>query len=565
MPKILTPIAVVATLVILTVLVYGHTLHYSFHFDDYYFITENLNIRDITDIKAVWQSLAKPSRFLGMLSFALNYHFHGAEVTGYHLVNIFIHVVNGLLVYWFCRMTMALGPRAVRRPEVAALFAAALFVVHPVNTQAVTYIAQRFAAMATLFYLAAFCLYIRGRQSSRTKPRVSWFTAAAACAVAGMFTKQIVLTLPVMILLYEFCFLRRGRRLQLRWWQVVVFAALFFLVPTLQSWDFSRLFDVAIASRSHEGDKLTWYTYMLTQFRVVPVYLRLMVFPVGQTLDYDFPASVSLWQHGTWAGAVLVAAVFGFGVRRLRRDPLTGFGICWFYITMGLESTFIPIYQVIFEHRCYLPSVGFVLAAAIVADRVFRCPRRQAAALAVIVAVMAWTAHQRNTVWESEATLWRDIMRKAPQKVRPYIHLGVAHLMKGEYDEALKILDAGIAIRQDNYRLFHNRGLVYEMQGHLKEAMWNYSKAIELNGKSAVSLTNRAGLFTQINRFDLAWNDYVAAIKADPDYGNAYLGRGNLLYRSKRYEEALKDFNRAVTLGVPISAEEMDKVRRLAQ
>ena len=102
------------------------------------------------------------------------------------------------------------------------------------------------------------------------------------------------------------------------------------------------------------------------------------------------------------------------------------------------------------------------------------------------------------------------------------------------------------------------------MQGNLKEAMWNYSKAIELNKNSAVSLTNRAGLFGQIKRFDLAWGDYNAAIAADPDYGNAYLGRGNLLYGAKRYAEALKDFERAVALGVPIADEEIEKVRRLA-
>ena len=564
MPKALMSLAAVLTLVILTALVYGHTLGYAFHFDDYYFITENLKIRDITDIGAIWHSLAKPSRFLGMLSFALNYHFHGADVTGYHLVNIFIHAVNGLLVYWFCRLTLESGPRPARRPAAAALFAAALFIVHPVNTQAVTYIAQRFAALATLFYMAAFCLYIRGRLSLSSGRRVSWWAGAAVCAVAGMFTKQIVLTLPVMIILYEFCFLQRGRRFRLVWWQVAVFAGLFLLVPTLQSWDFGRLFKVAIQSRSHEGDALTWYTYMLTQFRVVPVYFRLMVFPVGQTLDYDFTASTSLWEHGTWAGVLLVAAVFGYGIGRLRRDPLTGFGICWFFIAMGLESTFIPIYQVIFEHRCYLPSVGFVLALATATDRLFNCPRRQAAAMAVIVAVLAWTAHQRNKVWESEETLWRDIMHKSPRKVRPYIHLGVAHLMKGEYEAAAEILDAGIAIRQDNYRLYHNRGIVYEMQGNLKEAMWNYSKAIELNKNSAVTLTNRAGLFGQIKRFDLAWGDYNAAIAADPDYGNAYLGRGNLLYGAKRYAEALKDFERAVALGVPIADEEIEKVRRLA-
>lgn len=565
MPKTVPHAAAVAVLLLLTWLVYGHTLTYTFHFDDYYFITENLKIRDVTDPGAVWHALGKPSRFLGMLSFALNYHFHGAAVTGYHVVNILIHALNGVLVYWLCLLTFGLAPRPLTFPRRAALFAAALFVVHPVNTQAVTYIAQRFASMATLFYLFSLCCYVSGRQARSGRGRGLWFGAAVLSCVAGMLTKQIVLTLPVMVLLYEFCFIRKGRFFRLSWGPALVLAALFLLVPTLQSWDFARIFEAKILSRSHEGDILTWHSYLLTQLRVVPVYLRLMFFPVGQTLDYDFPVAPGFWRDGTWAGAVLIAVIIAAGLRRLRRDPLTGFGICWFFIAMGLESTFIPIYQVIFEHRCYLPSVGFVMLAAVWTDRWLRCPRRQAAAMAVIVGVMSWTAHERNKVWENETTLWQDIRDKAPRKVRPYIHLGVARLMAGDYAGALDILNDGIALSQDNYRLYHNRGLVYELQGNLKEAMWNYSKAIELNGNSEVSLTNRAGLFMQIKRYQLALGDYNAAIAAAPKYGNAYLGRGNLLFAAKRYREALEDFERAVTLGVPIDPQEIEKVRRLAR
>lgn len=565
MPKMLTHAAALLTVLILTGVIYGQTLDYSFHFDDYYFITENLKIRDITNVPAIWQSLAKPSRFLGMFSFALNYQLHGTDVRGYHIVNILIHGFNGCLVYWFCWLTTGLASRPVKHRLLAALFAAALFTAHPVNTQAVTYIAQRFASLATLFYLFSLCLYIQARLAPRTGGRMVLFGLALISCLAGMLTKQIVLTLPVTVLLYEYCFFRQGRWFRVTWWQAALLGGLFLLIPTLQGWDFRRIFDVAIASRSHEGDLLTWRTYSLTQFRVIPVYLRLLIFPVGQTLDYDFRASTSFWQGGTWAGALLIGVLFGGGARRLKSEPLIGFGICWFFLTMALESTIIPIYQVIFEHRCYLPSVGFALATATITDRLFMDRRKQVLAIFIVIAVLSWSAFQRNQVWENEITLWQDIKLKAPLKVRPYIHLGVARLMRGEYDQALKVLDEGIAIRQDNYRLYHNRGLVYEMQGKLKEALWNYSKAIELNSSSAVSLTNRAGLFLQIQRYDLALDDYNNALRANPAYGNAYLGRGNLYYRARRYRPALDDFVKAVELGVPIEQKDMDAVRRLAR
>ena len=564
MSKSLQHIAAVLSIVVLGVLVYGQTLSYSFHFDDYYFITENLKIRNITDLSAIWHALAKPSRFLGMLSFALNYHFHGVTVEGYHIVNIAIHIITGCLVYWFCWLTFGLVSRPLKYRGMAALFAALLFVAHPVNTQAVTYICQRFAALATLFYILTMCLYIKGRVAEQNRMRWSLFALALLSCVAGMFTKQIVITVPFMVVLFEYCFFRQGRWYRPAWWQVGLFCGLFVLVPTLQSWDFGRIFDVAIASRSHEGDLITWKSYLLTQFRVVPVYLRLMIFPVGQTLDYDFPLAAGFWQDGTWAGALLIGLIFGSGIVLLKRDPLLGFGICWFFLTMGLESSFIPIYQVIFEHRCYLPSVGFVLVAATTADRLFSDRSRHVVALSLIITLMSWAAFKRNQVWATEISLWQDIQDKAPRKVRSYIHLGVAHLMQGEDAEALRVLNRGIEIRQDNYRLYHNRGIVYEMQGNIKEALWNYSKAIELSESSAVTLTNRAGIFIKIKRLDLALDDYNAAVSINPEYGNAYLGRGNLHYRAKRFRKALNDFVRAVELGVPIEQSEIEAVKRLA-
>lgn len=543
-------------------IVYGQTVHYTFHFDDYYFITENLKIRDITDFKDVWNSLGKPSRLVGMYSFALNYHVHQNAVFGYHLVNILIHIINGYLVWWLVLLTLKPAPGKDDRRELIALATALMFVCHPLNTQAVTYISQRFASLATLFYLAALCLYIQGRLLTGGKRTIA-FVFSLLAAVLGMFTKQIVLTLPVMILLYEYCFRGEGKKLKvIRWPLALVLLALFLVVPTLHSWDFSRLFDVRIESRSHDGDIITSYNYMLTQFRVIPTYIRLLFFPVGQTLDYDFTVSNRFWVWPVWGGMLFILSIIVYGVFSLKRRVCIGFGILWFFLTLSIESTFIPIYQVIFEHRCYLPGVGFLFALNMFLSDQLKSRRKYLVSIGLIIAVLAWAAHKRNQVWENETTLWQDIKLKATGKLRPYIHLGVSYIMKGEYDSALNEFNQALLIRDDDFKVYHNRGIVYDMKGDYKNALDDYTKAIALNDRAAVSYSNRANILVRLKEYNKAFRDYSKAIETGA-YPDAYQGRGNLYFMAGRYEEALKDFLRAKELGSPIDDRDIEKVKKL--
>lgn len=543
--------------------VYGQTFRYSFHFDDYYFITENLKIRDIGRVRDIWHSLGKPSRFIGMYSFALNYHFHQTDVFGYHLVNVLIHMVNGFLVYWLGLLTLRIRSIGAERPYILAASTALLFVGHPMNTQAVTYISQRFASLATLFYLSSLCFYIQGRLAAGNRRKVS-FVFFFLCAVLGMFTKQIVLTLPVCILLYEYCFLDAGKKLKIfrrPYW--VILLGLFLIIPTLQSWDFSRLFDVKIESRSHAGDILTSYTYMLTQFRVIPAYIRMMFVPIGQTLDYDFPASTQFWAWPVWGGMIFIFSIIACAVMMIKRNPLIGFGILWFFLTLGIESTFIPIYQVIFEHRCYLPSIGLLFALNVFLRQSFKSRKKYLVCIMVIVTVFAWTAYKRNQVWENETTLWKDIKQKAPRKMRPYIHLGVSYIMKGDYDLALNEFNEALKISQDDYKIYHNRGIAFEMKGDLENARKDYTRSIELNPGSAPGYTNRGSLMVKLQQYNMALRDYNKAIKLNPSYADAYVGRGNLYFLAGRYEKSLNDLVRAKELGSPIEDSEINKVKQL--
>ena len=320
-----------------------------------------------------------------------------------------------------------------------------------------------------------------------------------------------------------------------------------------------------IESRSHIGDIINSKTYFLTQARVLPTYLRMMFVPLGQTLDYDFQVSTSLFDWKVIAGWGMILFIILSAFRFLKTNAYVCFGVIWFFLTIALESSIVPIYQVIFEHRCYLPSVGFCFALGGMIEWLIQSRRKSVAILCTIVLTFSWMAYKRNQVWASEVSLWRDIQLKAPTKIRSYIHLGVAYIMEGKYDLAIQEFNQGIAIRQDEYKLFHNRGIAHEMKNDWNSALQDYSNAIQLQADAAVTYANRGGIYTRMGQYRRAFDDYSRAIELNPNYASSYLNRGNLYYRFRQYSPALKDFIKAKALGSQITEKEIRGVRALAE
>ena len=332
-------------------------------------IEDNIAIRNLSDVKAWWGFY--PSRPIGFLSFALNYHFHGLDVWGYHLVNLAIHIVNAVLVWWLVMLTMAtpvMRDQPISRHKGAmALFTALLFVSHPLATQSVTYIVQRLASLATLFYLLSLALYVKGRLWEDNKDRrvLFFYAGSILCAVLGMLTKEIVFTLPFALILYEYSFIRtdtwkidiRDRGIQIPIIILGIFVVLFFLNFSVDI--FNPI--PPLLNQGYDYPITTWQ-YLLTQFSVILTYIRLFILPLNQNLDYDYPISHSLFEWHTLFGLLSLTGIFVLGILLFRRYRLIAFGIFWFFLTLSVESSIIPISQnVIFEHRTYLPGFGFFL------------------------------------------------------------------------------------------------------------------------------------------------------------------------------------------------------------
>lgn len=535
---------------ILAFICYANVLHGEFQFDDHEYIVKNSSIHDITDISAIYSTLAVPTRFIAFLTFALNYHVHQLDVFGYHLVNILIHAMNAFLIYYFLRLIFSsevLANKVGRRDQYTiCVLAGMLFVAHPLNTQAVSYITQRFTSLATLFYLLTLSAYVKARMC---QSRGRWFFMVAVISgVCAMLTKQISMTLPIMIVMCELYFFRqdmifqsRNRRIALS----IILVSLLLLIPGLYSFKVWGILTNQLASHSHIGDVINGLNYAWTQLSVIGRYVQLFVWPVGQNLDYDFALTRSLFDFkswllvGVWAGMVYAA------VYQYNRRPLLSFAIAWFLITLSVDSGFIPIQHVIFEHRMYLPSIGLIIGVVYLFSRLLRDHKVYVAVFSVVVLALTVLTIQRNQVWQTEVAMWTDVVKKSPKKSRGYLNLGRAYLQKGKTRRGLVYLSKAIELNPQDVDAYNQRGLYLYRNGLHAMALDDFNLALQYDPRATSILVNRGNLFRRIGEYDMAMKDFNSALSVRKDDYRIYVNRGNVFAKLRQFDKALNDFQTA--------------------
>lgn len=349
-------------IILLVLAAYANTFTASFHFDDNPAIIENPYIRHVTmdNIMTLLQGL----RPVVQLSIMLNYQLVELNVWGWHAFNIGVHILCSILFYRLILNTLRLpvfGGRYEVPARRMALFGALLFAVHPIQTESVTYIISRSELLATVFYLPAFLLLIRHVQTGKFWYVIGMFLTS----VCSMASKEWAVTLPALVLLYDYLFLAEGslKKVLSRWYVYLVIALPWYLVlSTLNLTSQGGASGVGFNLSSTVG--LTWKTHFLTSMNVLWTYVRLMFLPINQNLDYDYPIARTLFELPTiisFLGHVLVVSAC-FWLYLKKKWRLIPFGVAWFYIGLSPVQSVVPIVDVIFEHRMYMPSVGFIFA-----------------------------------------------------------------------------------------------------------------------------------------------------------------------------------------------------------
>ncbi|PLX86522.1 MAG: hypothetical protein C0617_01010 [Desulfuromonas sp.] len=315
---------------------------------------------------------------------------------------------------------------------------------------------------------------------------------------------------------------------------------------------------------TRETSDISRGSYLITQFSVVATYLRLLVLPVNQNVDYDFPIRTDLFAPSSIFSLLLLCALLGaalylVGFRRKAAgsyplgDPasrLVGVGILWFFVALSVESSVIPIYDVIFEHRVYLPSAGAFLALAVGAALALRrFPARYFALLAAAAtAAFGVATWNRNLVWADEVALWSDCVAKSPMNGRAYSNLGKALMAQGRYDEAIARLETAGRLSLNNVVSLNNLGSVYSRKGMVEKAIAVYRRAVEADPSYPMAHSNLGAELKKVGRADEAIAEFRKAIRLLPTYVDAYVNLGGALDLKGQSEAAARQFEKALQL-----------------
>lgn len=563
--------------------IYANTTGVPFYLDDRASIADNRYMRvdewsvsKFADAAFEARSDRGNKRPVAYLSFALNYYFgekiDNGEPTprGFHITNTIIHIATGILTYLLAVVTFRLwnglrrkaGEETALPVFLASLFAACLFVAHPIQTQAITYVVQRMASLATMFFLAALLLFVVGRIASRKPVRYGCWSAAALSGLLALGTKQTAVTLPLMILLYEWFFFRDldavwFKRAMLRFVlpavAVVVALGLYFTHGD----PFSQI------AKGYEQRNFTMGERLLTQPRVILFHLSQVLVPLPQrfSLLHSMEFSHSLIRPWTTVPAIaLLGALFATAIATARRHRAIAFGILWVFITLALESSFLAL-EMIYEHRFYLPMFGIALIAANLLALVPLRHRQWATVAGVLVVLFcALSTVQRNAGWQQRLAFWEQLSVNADALSAAVIEdnrFGIARI-HNNYGQVLtqdnRMLDAdvafskAVAIDPTYPQARYNYGIRLMQKGDFDAALEQLGQAIEYAPDYSRAFFVRGNLHQSRGRMDEAIADYTSAIEATRDDSRAHYERGQLYEKLKQFDLAIADFTETARL-----------------
>lgn len=484
-------------LFVVLIIIYGNSFHNEWHLDDYGNIVNNPGVH----LKSLsWNHIKKvfPKRLCGRLlplsfgTFALNYYFSGTSVFGYHVVNFFIHYIASLFLFLLIYNTLLL-PRLSRQYQRTAypiaLLCVFLWSTHPIQVSAVTYIVQRIASMAGMFYIMAMYFYVMGRLTVATGKRCVYFVFCLVCAAFALGSKETAAMLPVSIFLYDLFLIQGISKESIKKNLIIMLFSLLFVMLAAVAYT-----DIASLLNGYKYRPFTMAERLLTEPRVILFYISLLLYPASSRLNllHDFGVSRSLLAPWTTLLAVLLILFLITGaIIASRKAPLIAYSIVFFFINHIIEGSIIPL-ELVFEHRNYLPSAFVFVPVAIVWVYLLEYFAYQKSirfciilCLTFLLAAHGHTTFLRNGIFKTNISLWLDNIEKAENLHRPHHNLSKALLAAGYNDAGLKEMEKALAgkagARKTQKVASHfNMGLFFLEQNQYDKSLDQFLKLLEI-------------------------------------------------------------------------------------
>ncbi|MCE9520562.1 MAG: tetratricopeptide repeat protein [Verrucomicrobia bacterium] len=499
------------------------------------------------------------------LSFALNHAVGGFEVWGYHAVNLLLHTLAALTLYGIVRRTIvrvdssgSLGPHTA---QWLALVVALLWVVHPLQTESVTYIVQRAESLMGLLYLLTLYCFIRGVDGSRW-----WGIGSVALCALGMTAKEVMVTAPIMILLYDWMFVADSIRQiwrERRGFYLALFSSWALLAALLLGTGGSNrdILQMMVSSASEQEPLkeivggMNWLDYTLTQFGTVVHYLRLCVWPNPLIFDYGAEPTRGFWNIAP--AALMVTLLFAATIAGVWRKHWAGFAGLWFFLILAPTTSVVPTNQTAAEHRMYLPLAavlillvagGYALWCRLREKTILKSWMMPALLVTLILIGLGGLTLRRNTDYQSELYIWQDTVLKRPTNARAQNNLGGALLKKELPKEALPHFQTALGIKPNSAEAHNNLSVAYLQMGQVNQAMIHSQKALELKSDFADAHNNLGNCLLQLGQVDEALAHCQRALDLKSDYAEAHTNLGNALLQKGNLDEAITHFQKSLEL-----------------
>ncbi|HBA73013.1 MAG: hypothetical protein A2X82_16375 [Geobacteraceae bacterium GWC2_55_20] len=555
-----------AVIILAGIILYSNTLNYpQFLFDGNMFLLNNplfkdldyyARLFDINDISSLDEQFGlSPDvttnfmmRPVAYITFSFNYLISGFNPAAFRSVNITIHILNSLLVFACIELFLNVTQERTFLSRFSNRFipasSAFIFLLHPMQTESVTYITQRFTSLAALFYLTTIWLYLIWTKQERSGTKRNYLRwISVAMLLLGMLARESLFTAPFLLVLLELTVLGNNLKTALR--RTAPHLMLLPVIPVMVIMISAAQYNTAPSL--HEAINVVNYVdfpishYALTQLVMVVSYIRLYLLPYGQNIDPNPPLYTLPYQWPVIISALIIISMFvgAFLLYRKNRVDirrvLVFVGVCWYFLALTVSSSFIPLPDLMAEHRAYFSSIGLIMALISLLDLLRtalgekkRIGGMFVAGITVWCAVLIVLTYNRNTVWRSSLDLWSDAVRKSPDKDRPWYNLGLAYKTAGRSSEAVKCFRKAIELNPEWGKAYESLAVMLLHLKQFQEAVKVSIRGIEADPANPVLYNNLGIAYAEMDQDDAARQAFSTAIALRPGYENAMLNLDRL-------------------------------------
>ncbi len=566
-----------AILGFITWLFYYPSLRYPFQFDDLANITKKFSIRFDNPFTR-WYS---NPRWIGDLLNRINYQLTEFNPLSYRIFNVLIHIFSGAFLFFFILNLCAFLKKDTflkKNSYLIATITTALFLLHPVQTQAVSYVIQaRLEGLATLFIVASLYFFTKAFLVKNKVTSVILLLTSMIITYLSFGTKEMVVSAPFLILAVDWFFISDENWIKFK--KRIPFYLIFFVTFSIILINYlslnlvKEIFSLKMAVTNNRGNILTKHAhdlitakdFFISSFKVILHYLLIYLWPFNISVEYDWKLSDSFFDMDVFFPFIILSGLVGFIIYSMinKKFKFVAFGLTWFFFAIAPRSSIIPSSELICDYKAYLASIGWLFIFAVIltffiqqlgsylTKKIKHLPFTQNdlainwVILLLLSCGLGFSSYERNLVWQTPVDFWQDIVIKAPNKARAHNNLGVALAEAARYDEAIKEYQKAINLDQFYSDPLSNLGVVYSIKGEIDKAISAFKKAIYIFPHYPEAYNNIGKLLIEKKQFDQAELALNNALKLRPYYGKAFLNLGNLYLAKNEPEKALEYYEKA--------------------